>query len=390
MGNGTAKLNYFSQESFIEMLIQESISMIESEAKKQLNKIVGIVEKIGEVDYIAMLESVLYKDIKRVDFSDIGGLDTYEKRIIYYECIKRELGNYLFFNPEIKCGVEEEVIEAFNYIDRHLYSFVCNEKENLITIGLLKKCCVIGENTIKVRNLLDPTFFEMCLRYAQNKISGYFFYDFLEQFNEIVRERIIEVYSYFEKWGNYRPQETTAANLKEYYEVLPRFELSAIYKEAERVEQEKAPKEIKTDTLDYPKGKTTKSIYFGYNYSREQLNRVFDVLKERGYVESREKDNFYKVFTSRDYNELKDIRIVWLRDVTYLPILIRELADNIENDEDKSIWVLAKLYFIKANGKEFDCENMKADASKSKQDDSSSYKTKFKNEILEAIKNSCK
>ena len=44
------------------------------------------------------------------------------------------------------------------------------------------------------------------------------------------------------------------------------------------------------------------------------------------------------------------------------------------------------LYFIKANGKEFDCENMKADASKSKQDDSSSYKTKFKNEILEAIK----
>jgi hypothetical protein len=360
--------------------------MIEEVAKKQAEKIFDIIDKVGEVDAISMLEKVFCVDIRSVDFSDIEILETFEKWIIYYECLKSEIDTYLHFDYFFLSGMEhkEEMDCIVEFIDNRICDFIRQKKEDLIMIGILKKDYVIGDNTIKMRNLIDPTFFELC--YFEFK--GEKFYNFLEKFNETIRSRVIEAYSYFEKWGDYRPKETTASNLKEYYEVLPRFELSAIYAEAERAEKEKVDN-AEVEMVGISKAEERR-FCFGYNYSREQIDGIFNVLVNRGMVEKTEKDNFYKVFTSINFDEIKDIKIKWLNYYTYFPILIRELADKANAERNLKIWALAKMYFVKANGDGFDDNNMKSEASKVKQENGSKEQDIFRDEILEIIKTRCK
>jgi hypothetical protein len=169
--------------------------------------------------------------------------------------------------------------------------------------------------------------------------------------NDLIRERVLEAMQYAEEWGGVLPQ--SISDLQEYFKIKPRFELSAIYAEVERVEQEKAnetnyQKRTETANFEHQTKKADKVLKYNLNYSREQINRVFEVLVNCDCVRNDEKvkNDLFDVFCSEDTATLQDVKIEWLGNINKLSALIRKVC-MIKGKGDICMWKIGERYFVK-------------------------------------------
>lgn len=262
---------------------------------------------------------------------------------IFYNEVAEEIENRFCENkiPDKLKSLKDFVIDCKLNNQMIMLMGAFGKKESSVCVGA---CC--GRECF-VTSLLDYTFYEVF--YLKYKGKYNVLMPFFNGLDKVMLNKVFEAFELFSKWGSNYPKNGNIQHLKEYYDVKPRFELSSIYAEAERVKQEKAnetnaPKEIKTDTLDYSKRK----LCFDLEYSREQINRVFEVLVNCACVRNDEKvkNNLFDVFCSKDTATLQDVKIEWLGNINKLSALIRKVC-MIKGKGDTCMWKIGERYFVK-------------------------------------------